>query len=197
MIDILELPVELRESIWTEYRNGVRKRLAMQRFTRALGQDGASTVLDWMAHMLQYPLANPGKAIVLEKAGSFTTTFVELLSLLLGRDQVVERTTLRHLSDEHLDGTTLIHLAVANLSEELPRLNRLVTLRTTPPTHRVLITTNALSPLLRHSIPFHLHYTVITCGTTSVPEFRDAIRDPAHVAALREHLMHRPVPPVM
>ena len=40
MIDILELPVELRESIWTEYRNGVRKRLAMQRFRADCVQSG-------------------------------------------------------------------------------------------------------------------------------------------------------------
>lgn len=210
MIDIVELPEELREWIWTEYRDGVRERLLSPILSAifALCNDGASTVLDWMAHMLQHPNVKPGKAIVLMGSkGSGRGTFVEFLGLLLGRDKVVEMS--RREFHGHLDGTTLIHLADANLRVDLPRIMELVTddqiliapiyqhAYDIPTYHRVIITTNALSPLLQHSTAFHEHFTVITCPTMDDPEFRNAVHDPARLAAFREHLMNRPVSRVM
>ena len=63
MIDIIELPSELREMIWTKYRDDLRTRRADYVLRDLVGQIHAlcqtdaelNFVLDWMAHMIQFP----------------------------------------------------------------------------------------------------------------------------------------------
>ena len=62
-----------------------------------------------------------------------------------------------------------------------------------PSFHRVLVTTNALSPLLDHSVAFQRRFTVIPCGTVDGQEFYEAMHDPIKMDQFRQYLMERQV----
>ena len=215
MVDVAELPHELQELIWTEYRDGLHTRRAdyvlrtvILDHIRTLCQsdDDFNRVLNWMAHMLQYPNIKPQRGIALvgpSRCGK--TLFVNLVTLLLGQNNVSRSTTLRNRFNNFLEGTTLVILDGCNFSEEIAQINRLVFNRTitirrgyhdaivVQAFHRVLVTANLLSPLLYHSIPFQQRFIVIPCGTVNGQEFYEAMHDPIKMSHFRQYLLERHV----
>ena len=135
MFDTTRLPHELQDLIWTEYRDGLLVRRGDYVFRinrvildhiRTLCQTDANFkfMLDWMAHMLQFPYIKPQRGIVL--AGplcSGKTSFTRLLTRLLGGNNVLETYTLRNGFNASFDGRTLIILDGCAISEELPQIN--------------------------------------------------------------------------
>ena len=212
MVDVAELPHELQELIWTAYRDGLRTRRAEYFITfiwyhiRTLCQsdDDFNRILDWMAHMLQYPNIKPQRAIVLvgpPHCGK--TLFADFVTLLLGQNNVWRCNTLRNRFNDFLDGMTLVTLDGCNVSEEIAQINRLVSFNNVsirrryhdtilvPSFHRVLVTANLLSPLLYHSIPFQQRFVVIPCGTVNGQEFYEAMHDPSKMSHFRQYLVER------
>ena len=172
---------------------------------RTFCPDDADRLLDWMAHMLQYPTVKPQKGMVLlGPPGCGKTLFATLLTLLLGRGRVWQTTTLKHLNGE-VEGVTLVHLTECDLREELPRIHtfisdQIITIQqpyqephTIPSQHRVLITTNSLPPL--HANAFQQRFTVIPCGSAAFNPhtFHANIHEPIKVQELRQYLMQRHV----
>jgi hypothetical protein len=215
MIDVAELPHELQEAIWAEYRTGVCARRA-EYVRRTAGLDSIRTlcqsdadfdrVLDWMAHMLQYPNVKPQRGIVLVGPPCCgKSRFADLVAQLLGQNNVLRSNTLRNRFNELLDGMTLVTLDGCNVSEEIAHINSLIsdqaiTIRrpyqgavVIPSFHRVLVTVNLLSPLLYHSILFQQRFTVIQCGTVNHQEFHEAMHDPVKMSCFRECLMQRQI----
>ena len=217
MVDVAELPHELQELIWTEYREGLRTRRVEYfiRINRVIldhirtlcqSDDDFNRVLDWVAHMLQSPNIKPQRGIVLvgpPRCGK--TLFADFVTLLLGQNNVWWSNTLRTFFNEFLDGMTLITLDGCNVSEEIAQINRLVSHKKVsirrryhdailvPSFHRVLVTANLLSPWLYHSIPFQQRFTVIPCGTVNGQEFYEAMHDPIKMSHFRLYLLERHV----
>ena len=217
MVDVAELPHELQELIWTAYREGLRTRRAeyLIRTNRVIldhirtlcqSDDDFNRVLDWMAHMLQYPHIKTQRAIVFvgpPRCGK--TLFVNFVTLLLGQNNVWRSNTLRNRFNDSLDGMTLVTLDECNVSEEIAQINSLVSNQTitirrryqgaivVPSFHRVLVTAKLLPPLLYHSIPFQQRFVVIPCGTVNGQEFYEAMHDPIKMSHFRQYLMERHV----
>lgn len=213
MIDILQLPTDLQESIWEAYCVGLRERCTPKYVTLLLDQlhalmpGHAHRVLDWMAHMLKYPNVKPARGVVLVgPPGCGMSLLADLLTLLLGQENVSRSTTLR---TARLDGTTLVHIDDCNLRDELEDAVGLLTTQTIavstspgqdprffPSKHRVLVTSNIVPPLLHHSNAFHERFVLIPCGSVQHPaDFHATMNDPVKIAALRKHLMKRPESP--
>ena len=204
MLDTTQLPTDLQESNWTEYHNGLRNRMQSLQYhirTLCLTDANADNVLDWMAHMLQYPNVKPQKCIILVgPQGCGKTLFATLLTLLLGQDNVYQTNTLRMRFNHEMEGKMLVPLDECDLSNELPNIKSLVSdqsiiinrpfqnFHSSPSHHRVLITAN-------HSNAFQRRFTVIPCGSVSFnpQEFHTAMNDPVKLAELRQHLMQRSV----
>ena len=214
MLDTTQLPTDLQESVWTEYHNQLRNRMQSLQYhirTLCLTDANADNVLDWMAHMLQYPNVKPPKGIILVgPPGCGKSLFAELVTLLLGQDNVYRTYTLREHFNHEMEGKMLVHLDECDLRDKLPEIRTLVshqsiTIRrpsqqpyNVPSHHRVLITTNkVLSPLLNHSNAFQRRFTVIPCGSVffNTQVFHEAMNDPVKLAELRQHLMQRSVTP--
>ena len=107
MIEIPELPLELQESIWTEYRTGVRARRAeyvlclnrvMLDFIHTLCPSDAdfNRLLDWTAHMLQHPSIKPRRGIVLVGTPGCGSLYADFVTLLLGESNVWRSNTLQN-----------------------------------------------------------------------------------------------------
>ena len=213
MLDTTQLPTDLQESIWTEYHNQLRNRIQSLQYhirTLCLTDGNSDLVLNWMAHMLQYPNVKPQKGIILvgpPRCGK--TLFATLLSLLSGQDTVYQTNTLRMQFNHEMEDKTLVHLDECDLRDELPEIRTFISDQNitinrpfqqpynVPSHHRVIITTNTLSPLLNHSNAFQQRFTVIPCGSVSFnpQEFHTAMNDPVKVAELRQYLMQRSVRP--
>ena len=178
--------------------------------TFCLTDANADYILDWMAHMLQYPSVKPQKGIILVgQPCCGKSLFAELLVLLLGQDNVHQRPFRLGRINFLIEGKTLVRLDDWNLRNRLSQIHQLIsdqniTIRgpfqdphNVPSHHRVLITTDMLSPLLNHSNAFQQRFTVIPCGTVSFnpQEFHAAMDDPVKLAELRQYLMQRSVRP--
>ena len=213
MVD--RLPEELQDMISTEYRQGLRARRGeyLQRsnrtlleFIHALCQDASPAVLDWMADLLQHPTIKPqrGGIVLVGPQGCGKSTFAALVALLLGRENVWETQTLRDRFNGHLEGVTLVHLSEVRVTNELSATYDLlssptITINrryqnpyTIPSSHRILVTTNVLSPLPQHSHAFQRRFTVVHCGVVQ-DTVHEAIHDPAVISNFRQHLMERRV----
>ena len=165
MPSVTALPPALQELIQTAYCDALRARterhslLVMLDHVRMLCQTDvkSDTLLDWMAHMLQFPHSKPQRGFVLvgpPRCGK--TCFANLVALLLGQNSVWQSTTLRPRSNELLLDATLVILTDCNVSEELVRINSLISDQTithdqdsivAPSFHRVLVTTTVFPPL--------------------------------------------------
>lgn len=213
MIDITELPGDLQDYIWSKFHSDLRKRMGTIQYhllKLVLTEANVICVLDWMAHMLQYPNIKPQKAILLVgPQGCGKNLFATLLTLLFGHDHVFRTTTLSEHFNESMEGKTLVHLDGCDIRNELPHIYSLIsdkmfTIRRfgqhpydVPSYHRVLLTIEFFSPLLIHSKAFQQHFTIVLCESVSFSpeEFYGAMNDPIQLAAFRQHLMERQVSP--
>ena len=211
MIHTIQLPTDLQESIWTEYCNGLRYRMSLMHSIRTfcLTDANADYILDWMAHMLQYPSVKPQKGIILVgQPCCGKSLFAELLVLLLGQDNVHQRPFRLGRINYLIEGKRLVRLEDWNIRNRLPQIHQLISDQNitiqrrfqdpynVPSHHRVLITTNMLSLVLNHSNAFQ-RFTVIPCGSVffNTQVFHEAMNDPVKLAELRQHLMQRSVTP--
>ena len=138
MIAIPELPYELRELIWTEYYDGLRMRRAdyiarmvlhiqIRTFCQTDENANINRLLDWMAHLLQFPNIKPQRGIVLvgpPRCGK--TSFINFLAMLLGENHIWRSNTLRGRFNEHLEGISLIALEGCDVSRYAPGGNQLL-----------------------------------------------------------------------
>eukprot|EP00966_Prymnesium_polylepis_P181518 4204433-Prymnesium_polylepis.1 len=110
-----------------------------------------------MAHMLKHPTIKPQKGVVLlGPSGCGKGLLSMLLKHLLGHDSVVQTTSLmaNWFSLNDLEDNTLVHLDGSDIRHELGKIKELISNQTieyqdgyqVPSYHRVLVTTNALSP---------------------------------------------------
>ena len=201
------LPEDLQTMVWDEYVSSLRDRMReIPDHIRALcGEGNMDTVLDWMAKMLQYPTVKPGRAIVLVgPEGCGKTLFGDLLSLLLGGEDVLQTSSIKR-DWNRLGGVLLVRLQECRLNAELASINVLVTdqmlhirpfyqsATTIPSFHRVLITTNApLSPHL-HEAAGSRRFTVIQCGVVNGQQFHEDMYDAGRMEAFRQFLLERKI----
>ena len=218
MIDIQKLPDDLQGYLLTEYRKGLRMRradyiirtirpLLDQMYTLCQTDGNFNRLLDWMAHIFQYPNIKPQRGIVLvgeDHCGK--TLFGKFLTELVGVGNVVCCDSLQHMRFNGLfEGATLITLEDCNVSQELTQIHTLISDNTitirrryhnatvVPSFHRVLVTTAGLSPLLNYSNAFQQRFTVIPCGTVEGPVFYEAMNDPNLMSHFRQYLMERQI----
>ena len=115
MIDITELPDDLQCLIWSKW------------LAKYHTNQNVTYVLDWMAHMLQYPNIKPKKAILLVgPQGCGKRLFATLLTLLIGKDHSIQTTTLSEHFNQSMEGKTLVHLNGCDIRNELPRIYSLI-----------------------------------------------------------------------
>ena len=210
MPSVTALPPALQELIQTAYCDALRARterrslLVMLDHVRMLCQTDVKSdaLLDWMAHMLQFPHSKPQRGFVLvgpPRCGK--TCFANLVALLLGQDSVWQSTTLRPRSNELLLDATLVILTGCNVSEELVRINSLISDQTithdqdsivAPSFHRVLVTTTVFPPSAPsfHRLPAALHRHPLRRRRRPRVS-RGSARPRQNVSSAAAHLMER------
>ena len=204
-IDIAALPVEIREHMFDIYMNGLRLRLDRWVWFDMINAFLPDALSDWVAHMLQYPMVKPRRAIALVGAtGSGKSLCVRVVELLLGdaalSTRVLDPRELVRCNGRQA-GATLVHL------DDYPwRARDSATLDSfisdhqivmqdsfvIPSYHRLLITTYDPPPSQANARRF----TIIPYDKSDrrIRELVAALQNPAAINGIRQVLMQRNVP---
>jgi hypothetical protein len=203
---IAELPQDVQGHVWEIYTTGLRSRMERPRQVAeqvleqigALCNGDATTLLDWMASMLQHPAVKPRKAIVLAgRESSGKDNLIALLTRLVPTLHTREpRLHVYGRWNALMEQARLVVIEDADQNRNMAALKSLISdetvavhpdrgqpMRVIHSTHRVLLTVDSVQPSLSHR-----RFDVIHCTDEfmKTAQHSDVLRELCTTSALDE-----------